>query len=81
MQRVAVARAVVHSPRLLIADEPTGNLDSASGELVLDLIRDSAARFGAAVLLATHSVEAAAIAGARVRLRDGRIEAIERGRA
>ena len=78
MQRVAVARAVVHAPRLLIADEPTGNLDSASGEMVLALIRESAARFGAAVLLATHSAEAAAIAGVRVRLRDGRIESVER---
>jgi ABC-type lipoprotein export system ATPase subunit len=78
MQRAAVARATVHSPRLLIADEPTGNLDSVSGELVLDLIRESAARFGAAVLLATHSTEAAAIADARVRMRDGRIESVER---
>ena len=78
MQRVAVARAVVHAPRLLIADEPTGNLDSGSGDLVLSLIRESAARFGAAVLLATHSQEAAAIADTRVRMRDGRIEAIER---
>src|SRR4051794_24868289 len=77
MQRVAVARAVVHCPSLLIADEPTGNLDSASGDLVLDLIRESATRFGAAVLLATHSAEAAGIAGTRVRLRDGRIESIE----
>lgn len=78
MQRVAVARATVHAPRLLIADEPTGNLDSASGDLVLGLIRESASRFGAAVLLATHSSEAAAIADARVRMRDGRIESIER---
>lgn len=78
MQRAAVARAVVHSPRLLIADEPTGNLDSHSGETVLSLIRESAARFGAAVLLATHSAEAASIADARIRMRDGRIESIER---
>jgi len=78
MQRVAVARAVVHAPRLLIADEPTGNLDSASGDLVLALIRESAARFGAAVLLATHSAEAAAIADTRVRMRDGRIESVGR---
>jgi putative ABC transport system ATP-binding protein len=78
MQRVAVARATVHAPKLLIADEPTGNLDSASGDLVLDLIRESAARFGAAVLLATHSTEAASIANARVRMRDGRIESVER---
>jgi putative ABC transport system ATP-binding protein len=75
MQRVAVARALVHGPRLLVADEPTGNLDTASGELVLALIRQAAREFGAAVLMATHSAEAAAIADARVRMRDGRIEA------
>ena len=78
MQRVAIARALVHSPELLIADEPTGNLDTASGDQVLALIRESAARFGAAVIMATHSAEAAAIADVRVRLRDGRIQAIER---
>jgi len=78
MQRVAVARALVHSPELLIADEPTGNLDTASGDQVLALLRDSARRFGAAVLMATHSAEAAAIADVRVRLRDGRIVAVER---
>ena len=79
MQRVAIARALVHSPDLLIADEPTGNLDTASGDRVLELIRESASRFGAAVLMATHSAEAAAIAGTRVHLRDGRIQSIERG--
>ncbi len=78
MQRVAVARALVHSPDLLIADEPTGNLDTASGDQVLALLRESAARFGAAVLLATHSAEAAAIANVRVSLKDGRIVAVER---
>ena len=78
MQRVAVARALVHSPELLIADEPTGNLDTASGDQVLALLRESAARFGAAVLLATHSAEAAVIAGVRVSLKDGRIVAVER---
>jgi len=79
MQRVAIARALVHAPDLLIADEPTGNLDTASGDRVLELIRESASRFGAAVLMATHSAEAAAIAGTRVHLRDGRIQSIERG--
>ncbi len=78
MQRVAIARALVHSPDVLIADEPTGNLDTASGDQVLALIRESAARFGATVLMATHSAEAAAIAGVRVHLRDGRIQAIAR---
>ncbi len=77
MQRVAIARALVHTPDILIADEPTGNLDTASGDQVLALIRQSAAEFGAAVLMATHSAEAAAIADVRVRLRDGRIAALE----
>ena len=77
-QRVAVARALVHSPQLLIADEPTGNLDEASGEQVLKLLREAATRYGAAILMATHSAEAAAIAEVRVRMRDGRIQATER---
>jgi ABC-type lipoprotein export system ATPase subunit len=81
MQRVAVARALVHSPDLLIADEPTGNLDTASGDQVLALVRESATRFGAAVLMATHSAEAAAIAHVRVSLKDGRIVAINGARA
>ena len=66
MQRVAIARALVHSPDLLIADEPTGNLDTASGDQVLALLREAATRFGATVLMATHSAEAAAIADVRV---------------
>jgi putative ABC transport system ATP-binding protein len=78
MQRVAIARALVHSPDLLIADEPTGNLDSTSGEGVLALLRESATRFGATVLMATHSAEAAAIADVRIAMRDGRIQSVER---
>ena len=78
MQRVAIARALVHSPEILIADEPTGNLDNASGEQVLALLSDAAGRFGATVLVATHSVEAAAIAQTRIQLRDGRIATVER---
>jgi putative ABC transport system ATP-binding protein len=76
-QRVAIARALVHRPSILVADEPTGNLDTASGDAVLKLLRQSAEGFGATVVMATHSAEAAAIADTRVRLRDGRIEAIE----
>ena len=76
MQRVAIARALVHRPDILIADEPTGNLDTASGDQVLALLRDAAVKFGATVLLATHSAEAAAIAEACVHLRDGRIQSI-----
>jgi ABC-type lipoprotein export system ATPase subunit len=77
-QRVAIARALVHSPDLVIADEPTGNLDTASGDQVLALLRDAAGRFGATILMATHSAEAAAIADVRVSLRDGRIQSVER---
>ncbi|MDQ6662794.1 MAG: ABC transporter ATP-binding protein [Acidobacteriota bacterium] len=77
MQRVAVARALVHSPGILIADEPTGNLDTASGDQVLALMSRAASEFGAAVLMATHSPEAAAIAQTRVYLKDGQIERTE----
>jgi ABC-type lipoprotein export system ATPase subunit len=77
MQRVAIARALVGSPDVVLADEPTGNLDTTSGKQVLDLLCQSAGRFGATVLLATHSAEAAAIASRRVHLRDGKIESIE----
>jgi ABC-type lipoprotein export system ATPase subunit len=77
MQRVAIARALAHTPAILIADEPTGNLDTASGEVVLQLIRRAAREFGAAVVIATHSAEAAAIADIRIRMRDGLIESVE----
>ncbi len=77
MQRVAIARALVHSPQILIADEPTGNLDTAIGAQVLELLHRAAAQFEVAVLMATHSAEAAAMAGTRVHLRDGRIAEIE----
>ncbi len=74
MQRVAVARALVNNPAILVADEPTGNLDTSSGDIVLRLVRRAADEFGAAVVMATHSAEAAAIADRQIRMRDGRIE-------
>ncbi len=73
MQRVAVARALVHKPYLLIADEPTGNLDTTSGAQVLSLLQSAATEFGAAVLMATHSEEAAGIGTHRIYLRDGHV--------
>lgn len=72
-QRVAIARALVHNPRLLIADEPTGNLDTATGEIVLKLLARTASESGVAVIMATHSVEGAALANRIVHLRDGRV--------
>jgi ABC-type lipoprotein export system ATPase subunit len=73
MQRVAIARAMVHQPKLLLADEPTGNLDTQTGNLILALLRRIADEHKTAILMATHSVESAAIADATVKLRDGRI--------
>ncbi len=73
MQRVAIARALVHSPALLLADEPTGNLDTATGDLILQLLRRISTERNTTVLMATHSAEAAAISDTLVRLRDGSI--------
>ena len=71
-QRVAVARALVHRPELLVADEPTGNLDSAAGRLVLDLLSRLQREVGAALVMATHDLELAARADRMLRLCDGR---------
>jgi ABC-type lipoprotein export system ATPase subunit len=78
MQRVAIARALIHSPSLLLADEPTGNLDTSTGNLILDLLRRVTREQNTATIIATHSLEAAAMVDAVVRLRDGRIEAVDR---
>jgi putative ABC transport system ATP-binding protein len=74
MQRIAIARALVHRPRLLLADEPTGNLDSRNGQRILELLRELSDETGTALVLVTHSREAAAICHREVRLRDGVIE-------
>jgi ABC-type lipoprotein export system ATPase subunit len=76
MQRVAIARALIHSPSLLLADEPTGNLDTTTGNTILELLQRLTHEQNTATIMATHSVEAAALANAVVRLRDGRIEGI-----
>jgi ABC-type lipoprotein export system ATPase subunit len=78
MQRVAIARAIVHAPALLIADEPTGSLDSASGQAVLRAFQELNANTGQTILLATHAAEAARHCHRVVRMRDGAIEADER---
>lgn len=76
MQRVAIARALVQAPAVLLADEPTGNLDTATGDAILDLLRRIADAGKTAVVMATHSLEAAARANRTVLLRDGRIAEI-----
>ncbi len=74
MQRAAVARALVTRPPLLLADEPTGNLDTDNGEIVLGQLRDLAGRTGTAVVMATHSREAAGFAHSTLAMRDGLLE-------
>jgi putative ABC transport system ATP-binding protein len=72
-QRVAVARALVHRPAVVFADEPTGNLDTNSSEEVLGLLRTAAADLGQTVVMVTHDAQAASVAGRIVVLRDGQV--------
>ncbi len=78
MQRVAIARALIHSPNILLADEPTGNLDTTTGNVILELLRRLTREQNTATIMATHSPEAASLANTLVRLRDGKIEEITR---
>jgi putative ABC transport system ATP-binding protein len=78
MQRVAIARALVHRPDLLLADEPTGNLDSVNGANILALLRELTDETGTALVLVTHSPEAAAICHRTLHFRDGRVVREER---
>jgi putative ABC transport system ATP-binding protein len=73
-QRVAIARAIVNHPAILLADEPTGNLDTENSTAVLGLLRDLNQRLGQTILMITHNPEAAAYGHRIVRMRDGRIE-------
>src|SRR5260370_10926579 len=78
MQRVAIARALIHSPGILLADEPTGNLDTITGNVILQLLRRLTREQNTASIVATHSLEAASLADTVVKLRDGKIEQIIR---
>lgn len=72
-QRVAIARAIVNSPAILLADEPTGNLDSKNSDIVLTLLRDLNKRLGQTILMITHNPEAAAYADRTIQMRDGKV--------
>jgi ABC-type lipoprotein export system ATPase subunit len=74
-QRVAIARALATKPAVVLADEPTGNLDTGTGESILALLRQIARDWQTVVLIATHSAESAATADRIIRMRDGLIEA------
>jgi putative ABC transport system ATP-binding protein len=72
-QRVAIARAIVNRPKILLADEPTGNLDTENSAAVLGVLRDLNERLGQTILMITHNPEAAAFGHRVVKMRDGRI--------
>lgn len=72
-QRVAIARALVNKPKVLLADEPTGNLDTENSNAVLDILRKLNKQFQQTILMITHNPEAADFADRKVRMRDGRV--------
>ena len=72
-QRVAIARALVNDPRLILADEPTGNLDSATGAKIISYMKKLNAEHGKTFVIATHDPDIAALADQRIELRDGRV--------
>jgi putative ABC transport system ATP-binding protein len=78
MQRVAIARALVQDPAIILADEPTGNLDTATGNAILQLLLRLTREHNTATIMATHSLEAAALADVTVRMRDGQIAEMTR---
>lgn len=76
MQRVAIARALANDPRILLADEPTGNLDSATGQQILELLRELNEQ-GKTIIMVTHESDIARLANKRLHMRDGLIETVE----
>lgn len=74
MQRVAIARSLVHDPELLLADEPTGNLDSATGTEIMELLREVASENGKTIVMVTHDAKVAGYANRTLHLRDGKLD-------
>jgi ABC-type lipoprotein export system ATPase subunit len=77
-QRVAIARALVNRPSIILADEPTGNLDSRTGDSILDLLKDLNERDGVTVIMVTHRNDAVSWGSRTIEMRDGRIRSAER---
>ncbi len=73
-QRVALARAVINSPAIILADEPTGNLDTENSQIVLDMFRKLNREFNQTIIMITHNPEAAAVCSRTIRMRDGLID-------
>lgn len=73
MQRTAIARALINNPSIILADEPTGNLDSRNGSIVIELLTELNRKTGRTVIIATHSAMADSFATRQIRLKDGRI--------
>ncbi len=74
-QRVALARAVINSPAIILADEPTGNLDTENSQIVLDMFRELNSKYGQTIIMITHNPEAAAVCSRTIRMRDGHVVA------
>ena len=72
-QRVALARAIINSPAIILADEPTGNLDTENSKIVLDMFRELNEKFGQTIVMITHNPEAAAACSRVIRMRDGHV--------
>ncbi len=72
-QRVAIARALINRPKVLFADEPTGNLDSATGDAIMDILNNLHTREGVAILMVTHEAELAKTADRLIRMHDGEV--------
>ena len=77
MQRVAIARALISDPLLILADEPTGNLDTKTGEAILSLLRDMSKSTGKTIVMVTHDPKAASYGNRLLKLRDGVLESDE----
>ena len=74
-QRVAIARALINNPKIIFADEPTGNLDSVTGEMIMDIMKKLNKEYGVAILMVTHDEEIAKTADRLIRMHDGEVTA------